>query len=412
MAHTSMSDADLLKYAIEHGIIDTALVQEKIEMQKRKEILDKHPYEIWEGKNGKWYTYLPDAEKGRILKKRTTCKAIEDVIVEYYNAEEAKKANTFFGCFKAYADLKKEIVSEDTYGRYFDDYRRYFANTWIDEIELKDANSENLEVFIVKRIKELNLRKKAAKAMIGYIKTTFRSARINKLIPENPCDFLQPSAVYLQHCYIPVQNAEQRVVSNKQMQLLRKQYRLDHENKPNYIPTYAVELASLTGMRVGEIAALKWDAITETEITIKREETYNQRTNVYKIVEYTKNKKPRIIPMTKQIWELLEKVREVEKKYGYYGEFVFMNADGQIHKRVIGECSRTKSFQAGIETKSVHALRRTVNSTMKKLGASSTVASSILGNTKEVNDNYYTYDVADIEEKRKLLEEANEAMMA
>ena len=63
MQNISMSDAELLKYAIEHGMIDTALVQEKVEMQKREEILSKHPYNIWEGKDGYWRTYLPDEEK-------------------------------------------------------------------------------------------------------------------------------------------------------------------------------------------------------------------------------------------------------------------------------------------------------------------------------------------------------------
>lgn len=37
----------------------------------------------------------------------------------------------------------------------------------------------------------------------------------------------------------------------------------DYKNKPSYIPTYAVEFASLTGMRVSEISALTWDCITD-----------------------------------------------------------------------------------------------------------------------------------------------------
>ena len=44
-----MTDAEMLKFAIENGIIDTALVREKIEMQKRQEILKAHPYDIWQG---------------------------------------------------------------------------------------------------------------------------------------------------------------------------------------------------------------------------------------------------------------------------------------------------------------------------------------------------------------------------
>ena len=41
------------------------------------------------------------------------------------------------------------------------------------------------------------------------------------------------------------------------MQSLQYRFQKDHEKKPNYIPTYAIEFASLTGMRVGEISALR-----------------------------------------------------------------------------------------------------------------------------------------------------------
>ena len=47
---------DLLKYAVEHGMIDVSYVQEQIEMNKRKELLDKHPYKIWHGTDGNWHT--------------------------------------------------------------------------------------------------------------------------------------------------------------------------------------------------------------------------------------------------------------------------------------------------------------------------------------------------------------------
>ena len=50
MPDIKLSDSELLKYAVENGIIDAALLQDKIEMQKRKELLKKHPYSIWEGK--------------------------------------------------------------------------------------------------------------------------------------------------------------------------------------------------------------------------------------------------------------------------------------------------------------------------------------------------------------------------
>jgi hypothetical protein len=37
-------DSELLQFAIENGMIDRALIEDKIEMKKRQEILKKHIY--------------------------------------------------------------------------------------------------------------------------------------------------------------------------------------------------------------------------------------------------------------------------------------------------------------------------------------------------------------------------------
>ena len=75
----------MLNFAIENGIIDIDTIQKKIEMNERKKFIEKHNYSIWEGKDGKFYTYLPDEEsqRGKKLVKRTSEKAIEDEIVKF-----------------------------------------------------------------------------------------------------------------------------------------------------------------------------------------------------------------------------------------------------------------------------------------------------------------------------------------
>ena len=72
-----MEKQDILKYAIEHGLIDMSYVQEQIEMNKRKELLEKHPYDIWKENEGNWHTYLPDTEKGPIPKKSKSKHKVE-----------------------------------------------------------------------------------------------------------------------------------------------------------------------------------------------------------------------------------------------------------------------------------------------------------------------------------------------
>ena len=74
-----------MKYALDAGIIDLSYVQEQIEMNRRKEYLNRHPYKISEGSDGKWRTYLPDKEHGRKMVKRNSRKEIEDILIKYSN---------------------------------------------------------------------------------------------------------------------------------------------------------------------------------------------------------------------------------------------------------------------------------------------------------------------------------------
>lgn len=78
-----ISDAELLKFALDSGMLDYTTTLQSYEMSKRKELLEKHPCRIWQGeKNGMWYTYIPlENGKRRLIKKKTK-EQVEDVIIE------------------------------------------------------------------------------------------------------------------------------------------------------------------------------------------------------------------------------------------------------------------------------------------------------------------------------------------
>lgn len=47
------NENDILRFIINSGIINLSDVQNGMEATKRKELLEKHPYKIWQGKDGK-----------------------------------------------------------------------------------------------------------------------------------------------------------------------------------------------------------------------------------------------------------------------------------------------------------------------------------------------------------------------
>lgn len=383
-------------------------IQEQIEMNKRKEILNNHEYKIWEGKNGKWYTYLlNEDDKKRKLIKRTTKKQIEDAIIEFYkNLNSEKNEITFKDMFEQWKDVQKNLVASNTINKYDCDYKRFFYGKDFENIKIKDITEEDISVFIAKTVREKKLCKKACKSLYGYINGVINSARVNKIIQNNPMEFVQAKQFYKWCEEIP-KPIEKRIITDIEMKKLLDKLHENYKTKENYITVYAIEFASYTGMRVGEISALRWDSITQDYIIINKSEKYD-RNNKEFFIDKTKNGKDRIFPMTDEIKNLLYKLKKVEIKYGYLCEWVFANEHGRIHARTISDCMTNKCEQAGISIKSIHSLRRTLNSKMKCMGVSSTIAASLLGHTEEVNELNYTYDITTIEEKKNIFKQMSE----
>lgn len=398
---------------MENHIIDLSYVQEKIEMAKREEILKQHSYKIWQGKDSKWYTYLPDENKSRRLCKRTTEKDIVDLIIKYYRDNDKHKQQMeyrFDNCWKIWKEKQISYgVSSNTVSKYNSDYKRYFEGTAFEKLDIRKITEEDITVFVISKIKQLNLKEKAGKALWGYISGVFKSARINKKILENPCLYVETKR-FSKFYNREQKHFENRILSNHDIKLLEGRLRKDHEEKPYYIQSYAVELAIYTGMRVGELAALRWTNISLNEgiIIISESEKYDRINKEY-LISGTKTGKTRIFPMTDKINAFFKNLKKIEMRQGILGEFVFSDENGRITARSISECMRRKCSQAGIDERGIHALRRTLNSKMRCDGVSATVAASLLGHTEKVNQENYTYDITGMDYKRKIIQKVNEA---
>lgn len=398
---------EALKFAIENGIIDLSYVQEKYEMSKREELLEKHKWAISQGKDGYWRTYLPDGNNGRKMIKKHTRKDAEDVVIEYYKKQE-EKDRTFLDVYMTWRSVQDRMVSDNTVYKYETDFKRYFEKTEFSSIKIIDITEDDIKLFMVDTIKKLSLCQKASKTLFGYIRNTVLHAMKHKIISEDPTKLLMAKDFY-KYCTHKKKDINEQTISEKDMKLLSAKINQDHEEHPEYIPAYAVQLAFFTGMRVGEIAALTWNDITEDGIIIDKSEKYNRKTKEY-YIDSTKNGKERIFPMTMQIKKLLDSVKMVEMKKGFICEFVFANGEGRIHAPVISSCIKNKCRQIGINEKGIHSCRKTLNSRMRCDGVSATMAASLLGHSPEVNEQYYTFDVSTMREKTKIVEKVTNAM--
>lgn len=217
--HTLPQGNEILRFIIDRGMLDLSDVQNSMGAMKREELLKQHPYKIWQGKDGKWYTYLPDGE-GRVKKKKSTKKEIENTVIEFY--KNVKKYPVIFK--ERYATwIQRQLdcgVSNNTINRYNCDYLRFFEGSSIEFMDIAKVDDELLYSFLINRIKQKELSYRAAKTMFGMLNGIFRKAQKDKIISANPCESID-FPVLKKHCKVQAKkDTGERVVSNEQMKQL------------------------------------------------------------------------------------------------------------------------------------------------------------------------------------------------
>lgn len=283
-------------------------------------------------------------------------------------------------------------------------------------MDIRDIDEVVLSQFIERLLKSKEIPYRALQAMIGYVNGVFKKSAKDGIIKknDNPCDEVD-LPLYKQYCKREtIKTSAERTFSKKEKNSLLDILATNHETKPNYIPSYAVELSLYTGMRVGELSGLMWEDIdTEQNIIhIRHSEKHDRKNNEY-YISLPKNGKIRDFPLTPEIEDILNRVKKVELKNNWLTEYVFSNDKGRVHARTISECMRLKTSGTDFHNiKCIHTSRRTVNSEYAKAGMPATARASIIGNTERVNEQNYTYDISEMDYKRSIISRVNRATKA
>ena len=85
-ASASFSEKEILSYLAQNGTIDLRDVENDMRKSRKEKILEKHPYTIYQGKDGRWRSHLPDDSKkeGRRLIVKSNRDDLIDMICEHY----------------------------------------------------------------------------------------------------------------------------------------------------------------------------------------------------------------------------------------------------------------------------------------------------------------------------------------
>ena len=400
-----MDAKSLLDFAIGNGMLDINSTVELYDKMERQRLLKLHTGKIWQGKDGKWRTHLQMPDGKRKLVSRATKEAVEDAIVEFY--EENNSSIKFKEAFEGWVTRQRNLGrSDNTIYHYQADYRRFFKDDEFELLDVTEITDEIICIFIKRKLENIKMPYSSLKGMFGYIRGVMDKAVRDKIITDNPCKYVD-LIMFKKLCVEKDKTSANRTLSDEEIEKLINKLMKSYKEKPQYIPQYAIELTIHLGLRVSELAALKWEDIDSVHgvIKIRRSEKFNRLTKEY-FIDDVKNHKERELPMTSEIQEILDRIKNVETKNGYLSEWVFSDENGRVNAPRISECIRNRTMGKEFDsTKSIHAIRRTFNSKLRCMGVSTVVAASMLGHTVQVNENNYTYDVASMDYKKKVMNE-------
>jgi len=382
MSNISMSDAELLKFAIENGMLDTALVQEKVEMRKREEILKKHPYKMYQGKDGKWYTYLPDAVKGRILKKRNSKEDIEAVVIRFW--QQAEENPTVDDIFNEWVESKfaREEISKSTKDRYERQYEQCFSV--FGKKKIKTLVELDVENFVLDSIHEYDLTSKGFSNLRTLIFGIFKLAKKKKLVQFSITEVVGDIEISRKSFRRNIKTDEEQVFMQDELPKI-----ISYLEENQDILNLGILLMFKTGLRIGELAGLKKCDIDKNVIHVCRTEICynNEGKRIFEVRDFPKTEAGiRDVFIPDNCTWILRKIRNMVP----FGEYVFESNGERIRTYVFRNRLRTACKHASVVEKSPHKIRKTYGSILIDSGLEESLVISQMGHTDiKTTKNYY-----------------------
>lgn len=368
-----------------------------------------------EGSDKRWYTYLPIPSGDRKTKliRYVKKEKLENVVIQFYMERETlnKKARIstaviFSALFLLWIDYasKRPNIASETLRKYRNDYNRLVADSDFGRMKVREIDYIDIEEYLIAEIQRLNLKKKALGNLFGYLKSVFAYAMRMRIIQSNPCDLVDLKNVR-PYCDTTEKPNAERVLSDEELIALLNTLHQHQAEYPLYMADYAIEICIHTGLRVGEVAALRWDCIADGELRICQSEHRGNNGNGASTYEIgaTKNGKERRIAISDDLQEVFDRIRTLHEAHGIHSDYIIADANGRVIAPTISNAMYRRGDEADITAKSIHALRRTLSSKLNVYYPPATVALT-MGHTEEVNKRHYNYNVMSLPERKAVMD--------
>ena len=310
---------------------------------------------------------------------------------------------------------ERRLSVSNSISRHWQTYNRFFTGTDFEKLHVDEITELDIENVCRMNLERYSLRKRAWQSMRTVIKQVMDLSFHRRWIRENTylrCDFAQ-----FRDMVLPDVPIAERAYSPEEMDRIMAFIAEKHRKAPSYLPAYALEMQILLGLRRGEVPPLRWSDIHDFWIGIEREqitlkpETGTGGRDTFHIVGHTKNGKERQFPITREVRDLLERLKEVHRLYYPGSEYLFPadSPEGVITNNTVYNFYRRMCRALEIPVcqdtvRGTHAFRRNAISRYVNLeGGSIEDAARLFGNSALVAEKHY-FTGMDVERFRKVLD--------
>lgn len=365
---------EALRALISSGMVSEDQIKKILADQKREEVLSIHKHSIWEYK-GKFYTHVRDDRGKLVIRKRKSRQELLDFLIQHY--EYAANAVYIEQVFNEWVDQKLENgeIQRQTYDRYKDTFKKYFSGTPLCKMPISCITEDMLEDFIWQTIKESKMCRKAYSSIITIINGIFKRARKQGHTDIAILQFVQELEIPRTVFQKKERRIEEETFSEDEIPAI-KSYIKEHKD----IWNLGILLQFYTGVRIGELSALKWEDVGEKYIYVHRTETKykSDTTGKWTLTVNSRTKTEagnREIVLVPQAKEILDDIKKINPN----GEYVFENRGKRIRGNTFNKRLDVICSTLGLSHHSSHKIRKTYGTALLDAQVNDSVVAEQMG---------------------------------
>ena len=366
-----------------------------------------HPYKITQCSDGRWCTNVRNSDDTIRTIRYKDLEKLHEKLVEHYKVLEKENAITFPVVCKEWLDekLKHKEIAPSSHTKYMTDYNRFFSkDVPFCHIAVADIMDSDLRKFIKDTIVDYQLTKKAYKQLHILLRGALLYAK-----EEGYTDFSAGTFFY-------DLVLSDRLFEHKPKPAPETQYFNDEEAialmnflwEENDIRGLGLILMFQTGIRVGELAALRKTDLLDHELRIcATEETYKDSVTGKKICEVVDHAKTEAGERRVILPEQAERTLKAIRSLNPFGEYLFMDKLGRVRAKRFNTWLHRACGKVGIPERSTHKIRKTYASILLSSRVDERLITSQMGHTDiAITRDIYYYNRDSKEKKRRVISEA------